>query len=215
MMFCFKGVNEYLEEFVAWIDAPQLYQLSTTFFNEIDFKAPELGQFISRTPTLGAYDEARLFFYGLQVQVQVKLRQSHPRPELPDHRMVEVNFFSDRQLSALAQICTLSLRPLLTTGNLYIYDYQYSSLGLKDGIDNTEWLELLLPFTAAKNLYLSKRISPHIALALQELTGGRRTEVLPALQNVILVGFQPSEPVHEGIAQFISARQLSRHFCRG
>ncbi|KAF8497376.1 hypothetical protein F5888DRAFT_277583 [Russula emetica] len=126
--------------------------------------------------------------------------------------MVEVKFFSDRQLSALAQICTLSLRPLLTTENLYIYIYDppYLSLGLKDGIDDTEWLELLLPFTAVKNLYLSKRISPHFALAMQELTGGRTTEVLPALQNVILVGFQPSEPVHEGIAQFVSARELSR-----
>jgi hypothetical protein len=57
-----------------------------------------------------------------------------------------------------------------------------------------------------KNLYLSKQYSG-IALALQELTGGRITEVLPALKNVLLEGFQ--EPVQEGIAQFISARQLT------
>jgi hypothetical protein len=82
---------------------------------------------------------------------------------------------------------------------------------LEDDIENTEWLELLLPFTAVKNLYLSKQFSPRIAPALQELTGGRTTEVLPALQNVLLEGFQPSEPVQEGIAQFISARQLTNH----
>ena len=80
-------------------------------------------------------------------------------------------------------------------------------------MDATKWLDLLLSFTAVKNLYLSKLISPFIAFALhwQELTGGRRTEVLPALQNFLLEGFQPSEFVHEGIAQFISARQLTNH----
>jgi hypothetical protein len=41
-IFWFKGVNKYLEEFVARIDAPQLYRLSIMFFDDIDFKAPEL-----------------------------------------------------------------------------------------------------------------------------------------------------------------------------
>jgi hypothetical protein len=59
--FQFKGVNKYLEEFVARIDAPRLYRLSTTFFVDNQFKAAELNRFISRTPKLGAYDEARFF----------------------------------------------------------------------------------------------------------------------------------------------------------
>jgi hypothetical protein len=105
----------------------------------------------------------------------------------------------------------LSLRLLLTTESLYIYEDRFSSPDWKDDIENTEWLDLLLPFTAVKNLYLSERFLPRIAPALQELTGGRTTEVLPALQNVLLEGLQPSEPhsVQEGIAQFISARQLT------
>jgi len=77
--------------------------------------------------------------------------------------------------------------------------------------ENTKWLDLLLPFTAVKNLYLSKQFAPPIAPTLQELTGGRTAEVLPALQNVLLEGFQPSEPVQNGIMQFISARQLTNH----
>jgi hypothetical protein len=59
-----------------------------------------------------------------------------------------------------------------------------------------------------KNLYLSKPLIPHIALALQKLIGGRIKEVLPALQSILLEGFEPSEPVQEGIAQFISARHI-------
>jgi hypothetical protein len=66
-----------------------------------------------------------------------------------------------------------------------------------------------LPFTAVKNLYLSEQFSSRIVPALQELTGARTAEVLPALQNVLLEGFQPSAPVHEDVAQFISTRQLT------
>ena len=64
---------------------------------------------------------------------------------------------------------------------------------------------------AVKQLYLSEQFAPRIAPALQELTGGRPTEVLPALQNIYLQGSQTSVPVHEGIARFISARQLTNH----
>jgi hypothetical protein len=209
MIFSFKGVKKYLEEFVARIDAPQLYRLSTAFFNDIGFKAPDLKQFIRRTPTLGAYDEARLIF--LKHEVLARLCQSHPEPS--GHRMVEVKILcqvSGRQLSTLAQICTLSLRLLLTMENLYIDGMPSSPLVWED-VDNTKWLDLLLPFTAVKNLYLSELFSPRIAPALKELTGGRTTELLPALQNVRLEGFQPSKPVQKGIAQFISARQLTNH----
>ena len=209
-IFSFKGVNAYLEEFVARIDAPQLYRLSTTFFNDIDFKVPELNRFISRTPTLGAYDEARFIF--LKNEVLVRLRPFQPEPS--NNRMVEVKVLckdSNRQLPILAQICTLPLRLLLTMEELYIDGMQSSPLVSEGGIENTKWLDLLLPFTAVKNLYLSQLFSPRIALALKELTGERKTEVLPALQNVFLEGFQSSKPVEEGIAQFISARQLTDH----
>jgi hypothetical protein len=60
-------------------------------------------------------------------------------------------------------------------------------------------------------LYLSEKIAPRIAPALEELVGDRATEVLPALQNLFLEGLQPSEPVQEGIAKFIATRQLSGH----
>jgi hypothetical protein len=203
----FKGVNEYLEELVARIDTPRLYRLSTTFFNDIDFDIPELSQFISRTLTFEARIEVRVAFGSLAAWVRLQSQASY-------FEEVEVEILCrvpNWQLSSLAQICTSSLPLLSTTENLYIYEHLQSQLDCKDDIDNlnTEWLELLLPFTAVKDLYLSKQFAPRIAPALQELTGRRTTEVLPALQNFLLEGFQPSEPVYEGIAQFISARQLT------
>ncbi len=112
-----------------------------------------------------------------------------------------------RSARLAALIPGTDLYPLLSaTESLFIDDRLQPPL---DGIENNEWLELLLPFTAVKKLYLSEDLMPHIARALQGLTGGRSTEVLPTLQSLFLEGFQPSEPVHEGIRQFISARQLT------
>jgi hypothetical protein len=57
----------------------------------------------------------------------------------------------------------------------------------KDNIDNELWQELLRPFSAAKNLYLSEKVASRVARALQELVEGSTTEVLttvlPTLKN--------------------------------
>ncbi len=206
--FRFKGAYEYLEDLVSRIDSPRLDWLSTTFFNDIDYNIPELNQFISRTPALGAYNEARLIFHRHEALVSLHQsnEQSGPRIEVQISCQV-----SDWQLSSLAQICTLSLHLFSTMENLHIDEARYSPPNWKDDIENTEWLDLLLPFTTVKNLYLSKQFAPRVAPALQELTGGRTTEALPNLQNLFLEGFQPSELVHEGIGKFISARQLTNH----
>ena len=85
----------------------------------------------------------------------------------------------DWQLSSLAQVCSWSLPPLSTVEILYIYKHQYLELDWKGEIEKTQWLELLLPFTAVKKLYISKEYAPLILLALRELIGGIGTEVLP------------------------------------
>jgi hypothetical protein len=95
--------------------------------------------------------------------------------------------------------------------HLYIYWRQYFPPQWQDKTENVQWLELFHPFAAVKNLYLSKVPAPHIVPALQELVGGRMIEVLPTLQNIFLEGLQPSGPIQEGIAKFVTARQLFDH----
>jgi hypothetical protein len=70
--FHFKGVTEYLEELVTCIGTPQIDDMHITFFNQIDFDCPRLAQFINRTPTLGARDEACVQFYKVWLR-----RSSH------------------------------------------------------------------------------------------------------------------------------------------
>ncbi len=95
--------------------------------------------------------------------------------------------------------------------DLYILENPYWRPRWQDDVENTLWLEVLHPFAAVKNLYLSKEFAPRIAPALQELVGGRTAEVLPTLENIFLEGLQPSGPLQEGIEKFVAARQLTSH----
>jgi hypothetical protein len=59
------------------------------------------------------------------------------------------------------------LHPLSTVEDLYI-EHQYSELIWENNVIKNElWLRLLLPFTAVKNLYLSRIYAPGIAAALK------------------------------------------------
>ena len=200
--FLFKGVYEYLEDLVARIDTPRLCELSAIFFNDIDFDTPEL----SHSSRFKAPNKAHVCFGSRTASVKL-----HPRVSSTQHFNVAVLCrVPNWQLSSLAQICTTSMPLLSTTENLFISEYEYDSqLDWKDDMQYIEWLELLHPFTAVKNLYLSKQFASFIAPALQEITVGGTTEVLSTLQNLYLAEFQPSESVEEGIERFISARQLT------
>jgi hypothetical protein len=68
--FWFDGATKYLEELVAHIDAPWLYQLSIKFKNDVDSDTPELKQFISRTPAFRAYNQACLVFGRHETRLQ-------------------------------------------------------------------------------------------------------------------------------------------------
>ena len=204
----FKGASEYLEEILARIDTPQLNELQITFFNQIIFDTPQLFQLINRTPTLRSLETGFIeldskfttitfltwtSYYEVQLRVEISCRTS------------------EWQLSSLEQVCTKSLLPVSTLENLYIHEFSYPQQDWQDDVENTLWLELLHPFIVVRNLYLSKIFVPRIAPALQELVGGRTTEVLPILESIFLEGFQPSGPLNEGIEKFVTARALTRH----
>jgi hypothetical protein len=183
--FRFKGVTEYLEDLVTWIDTPQLDSLEIRFFNQIDFDIPRLAQFINRTPKLGKR-RATVLFDGDFAHVRLS-------PGILEIAISCVEL--DWQLSSIEQVCNSSLHPLSTV----------------EDPEDPLWLQLFLPFTAVKNLYLSERFAPAIAATLQEFVGGRITEVLPSLEHIFVEGLEPSGPVQKDIGQFAAARQLSDH----
>ena len=185
--FAFKGVIEYLEDLVTGIDTPQLYEMRITFFNQINLRIPRLTQFINRTIKLGK-SVASVLFYDNFARVELS-----PRTFMIDISCRE----PDRQLSSIEQVCNSSLHPLPTVEDLYIRYGYWQLVWKNDAIESALWLQLFLPFTAVKNLYLSKKFAPDIAAALQELVGGRITEWLPSLENIFVEGLEPWGPFQE------------------
>ena len=201
----FKGTSEYLEEILAWIDAPLLDELHIIFFNQIIFDTPQLFLFISRRPTLRTLEEGYIEFRSGAIIVKFP-------SQTPDHEVLSVEISctaSEWQLSSLEQVCTSSLPTLSTLEDLHIFENRKYPPRRQDDVENTLWLDLLRSFVAVKNLYLSEEFVPRIAPALQELVGGRATEVLPNLENISLEDSQPSRPLHEGIEKFVAARRLT------
>ena len=201
----FKGVSEYLEEILARIDAPRLNLLRIAFFNQIIFDTPHLFQFISRRPTLTAPGKGHIEFRSNAIAVKFRSQTSDYEELSMEIRCTA----SEWQLSFLEQVCTSSLPPASALEDLYVSENRDWPPHWQDDVENTLWLDVLSPFVAVRNLYLSEEYVSRIAPALQELVGVRTIEVLPTLENIFMEGFQTSEPLQEGIGKFVAARQLT------
>jgi hypothetical protein len=195
--FRFTGFTGYLEALVTHIDTPQLDEMHISFINSSNFDCPRLAQFINRTPTLRARDKAHLQFVNCTTSVALLARSSILK--------IETLFSLETFVRGL---CNSSLHPLSTVEDLYIEHQHWNP---RSPTESTQLLELLLPFTAVKNLFLPKELAPGISAALQELVGDRISEVLPSLQNIFVQGLEPSGPFQEKVGHFVAARQLSNH----
>jgi hypothetical protein len=200
----FIGDSEYLEDLVTRIDVPLLNQLYITFFREVIRDTPQLAQFLSRTPKLKTYDEARVVFSYSSATITLPGRDN-----LGLQLGISCGGRSDSRLSSLVQLCTSSFLQALIPMLEHLYIIRGSVWRWQDDLENNHWLELFRPFTTVKNLYLSRGFVPHIVPTLQELVGERATEVLPNLQSIFLEDLLESRFVPEAMRQFIAARQLS------
>ena len=201
-----------MEDLVAQIDTPRLDLVFITFFYRTNFTTPHLVEFISRTRRFEEPYEADFRFDFDAVEVQLSW-PSDDYARLP----LEISCEDiGLQFSSMTQACTQYLPPFPTVENLRVFtNYPHFELVEKDAydveIETNQWLGLLRPFSAVKSLYISKEFQPSIASTLQELVGGRTTEVLPSLQNIILAEFEPCGHFQEAIGHFLTARQLSGH----
>ena len=159
-------------------------------------------------------DTRRAHMSGLDIHQTSITGPNNRQTSGPNNLLISISCReSDWQLSSIGQVCNSSesMHRLSTVQDLYI-NHKHSQLVWKDdAIENSQWSELLLPFTAVKNLYLAKKFAPGVAAALQELVGGRMTEVLPNLQNIFVEDLKPWGPFQENIGQFPMVRRHSGH----
>ena len=207
--FEFKGVSEYLEDFVARIDAPLLDSIEVACFHQLIFDTPRLAQFMGRTVRFQELKRVDVQFRHYSVRVEtLPLSVTHDKMSGLEISCREL----DWQLSSVAQVFTAFIPSIDIVEHLYIRDFRYQPRYESSyDIDILQWLEIFHRFTAVKNLNLSGESVHNIALALQELVGGRTMEVLPTLQSIFLEELQPSGRIPEGIEKFVAARQLSGH----
>ena len=205
----FKGVSEYLEVLMAQISAPRLRTAHMTFFNQLAFDTLQFPQFIGRAEKFRALDQAEVVFRQGSVEITLS-----PQIKTVDRTVLMFTISCralDWQLSSLAQVCSSFLTPFTNLEHLHIREFRnWRPLG-QDDMDNNQWLELLHPFASVKNLYLSKELAIRIAPALQDLAADGVTDVLPALQNVLLNMPEQFGPVQKAFTQFAIARRLSGH----
>ncbi|KAI9507842.1 hypothetical protein F5148DRAFT_64125 [Russula earlei] len=201
----FDGVQEFLEDLLARIEAPLLYKLEITLWMDDNFVVPQLHQFIGRTESFKTCDKAWVYPPGHAVQIGI-FRDPLPSPTL----FLQI---INGELSSLAQVCTSSFHLLSTLLKLDIVDPfpPNPQSPWEDYIEPHLCLELLDPFTDVKDLCLYGRLGRYVCQALEELVEGRATEALPVLQNIFLSDLEPSESVPKSIERFVAARQLSGH----
>ena len=207
--FFFKGHSEYLERIMSQIDCPLLDYtwITISSSDQLAFDTPQFRHFISRTETFKAPHRADIAFAEDFVGVVLFRRKG-----IVDCKKLELQIpcsQSSWQISAITHVCSTLLPPLPTLERLGICEHRFSKPQWQVNIVNTQWLQLFHPFSSVKNLFLSEELVQLVAPALQELTGGGVTEVFPALQNIFVLGLEPSETVQEAIGQFIAKRQLS------
>jgi|SRR6266850_4116066 len=199
----FEGASQYLEDLVARIDTPALFTLSITFIGLFS-RIPQLYRLITHAERFKPSNRAVMEFYATSI-VYLKFIPSNG---------LELAMRCDSlagQVSSMAAVCR-ELSPLFSGVerlDLLIKRRPVFQPMWRQTLDPPEWQELFQPFIAVQGLYVSKKLGPFIARALQALTDERATEVLPRLLYIFLEGFRPSGPVYEATKSFVTARQQS------
>jgi F-box-like len=211
LKFC--GTNEYLEDLLAPIDAPQLEDVTIVF----DQHVSDIRQVISHSRTLGPFDCADVTFMRYSVCIQLS-QSKGTGPYKPFDLRITADA-PGQQVSSMAQICTQSSSLLSGVTKLRIgSDMVFSELDdsdLEDLMDNPEWLVIFHPFTAVRMLRFFGKIQRYIvsSLRLGGHTGQSVTEVLPELQQLYLYqrDWRDELEEEETIQLFVAARQQSDH----
>src|SRR5712672_930871 len=204
----FKGVYEYLEDLLSRFDAPLLYDLTVTFFNFMDLNSeiPQLHRLISHAEGLKALGRAVVWIFRYSI-IELNLHPKTGAVDCPGRLMLHFNYEEfGLQLWALDQICSSCLPLISALEELEINEHDLPS---SYDMDDTQWLELLDPFTALKNLYLTDDIARRVCNVLRELSGEMATEVLPALRNIFVDRPRSFKRIQKAIKPFIAARRLS------
>ncbi|KAH9176083.1 hypothetical protein EDB89DRAFT_2065859 [Lactarius sanguifluus] len=208
--FRFYGTRQYLEEFVAQIETPQLADLTVTFISGT-VQTLQLSQFIdfigrAEYLKLAEFRRARVHFDEPGAHISLSRSQTERRPCYFD---LGINCGShiDR-IPFMIQLLT-QLKSTLIISNvrhLSIAAFDERPLSMRGNLDPAEWLAFFHPFVAVETLRVCDRLAGLVVTLLEDSTEDMVAEVLPALQMLNLEG----QPLTSGaLHKFVAGRRLS------
>ena len=188
---------------MARIDAPLLHSVWITLCYEHSFDISELPQFINRSEKFRPFNPRKADLAFVEDSIELSLSLQTETVDI----MLALGILCDEPFwpfLSLYHVWVPSLPPLATSERLDIHVERDWSQDELSRIQKIQWLDILRPFTAVKNLYLSEEVSPLVSPALEEVV------VLPSLQNIFFKELQPMGPVQEA-NELVFARRLSSH----
>ena len=200
--FKYRGTSEYLDSFVARIDAPRPRDIDIIFFSQPTMVTLQLSRFINRIETQNSHRRADILSSEHAISI------SFTQPEAPLRLELQISCkLLARQLSCMAQICIGLASFLLDVEQLCI-----SVMRTKSGQDHSnceEWLKLTRPFIGTKWVHVAGEHSTNLVFALQ-FSQTRGETVLPALSKLCIREHEPRyAPLRDAVVSFLYSRRLS------
>ena len=177
----FRGVGIYLDNLVAQINTPLLLQLSLTLFFELAFALGNLTEFVHRTEGFRCL-VARVIFDQDGASIDAVLYEQRGIVKLN----LQINCEQlDWQIDSAAQVCS-ALGDVLSAVQVFTLDLDMAGMpsDWENTLDNTQWHELLLPFIGVKKLHIGFSLTNQLFQALESVTEGLVSELLPELQEL-------------------------------
>ncbi|KAN0128313.1 hypothetical protein V8E53_013897, partial [Lactarius tabidus] len=201
--FEFRGVREYLENFVAQIAAPRLDSIFIDYFNQfVDFEVPQLWQFIDNSEDLNRPMHGSVQFHPKRVSFgagpTTHIPESESFDDFPQNINVRIRCEGmDWQISHIAQ--ALSQISAVFSNMLHLAINSDEIGPEPEVMDDIEWLQLLRSFPSVQTLFVSREYARHLSRSLEDIPVVAATDVLPAL-DLVCFEDQPVTSVHKLIA---------------
>lgn len=212
----YEGVSDYLEDFMARIDTPELDSLVINYLRaDVNFEVPQLCKFINRSEGLNQImsDQCRLVV-NHEVIFSIFCVTSNPEPYIsvrirPKWNNVYYQFFQlVHVISSLSPIL-FDMDHLIIDSDALLTDPLEEVVECLGHIEQTEWLELFRPFSSVRSIFVSWQLVGHFSRALKDVDAVMVTEVLPAL-SLLCLQYSEYRPA-TFLDNFLTARQDSGH----
>jgi hypothetical protein len=211
--FNYEGCSNYLEDFLARIDTPQVDFVMIEYFMH-QTQASQLSRFIERTENLkiDQFTRAQVYFHDGALLFGFS-RSQEWWGEV--HLLLKIS--GEASLEAQVQDVALVIDQLSATiskvDDLFAHGDNVYHLS---GTDLTEWLPLFDRLPAVETLRLSGEVAVYITSALEDTPEEMVADVFPALRLIRVTECEDMEEDEaywieqvDSMEQFLSFRQLS------